>query len=297
MDVKSPSTPASLQRTPPLKSEAKFCQSFFVLSRGGKSATQYLYNCINTINNVYYSQNFQGGEMEAFDRKTSKLPEMAKRTIHKEVSEQLDIATFIKKTYQLFAASLIAATTGAYIGMQMAPAIASWYWGLVILEFAMLFGLYLTKSKPGLNLFMLFGFTFMTGLTLTPLLSAVLALPAGASILTNALLLTAVAFGGLSLFAINTKRDFTTLGKFLFIALIIMIVAGLINIFLGSPLLQTLLAAAGSILFSIFILYDTQNIIRGNFATPVEAAIALYLDILNLFISLLQLLGFLGSDE
>ena len=235
--------------------------------------------------------------MEAFNRKTSKLPEMAKRTIHKEVNEQLDIATFIKKTYQLFAASLIAATTGAYIGMQMAPAIASWYWGLVILEFAMLFGLYLTKSKPGLNLFMLFGFTFMTGLTLTPLLSAVLALPAGASILTNALLLTAVSFGGLSLFAINTKRDFTTLGKFLFIALIIMIVAGLINIFLGSPLLQTLLAAAGSILFSIFILYDTQNIIRGNFATPVEAAIALYLDILNLFISLLQLLGFLGSDE
>ena len=228
-----------------------------------------------------------------------KLPKIAQETIQKEVEvrEHINIATFIKKTYQLFAASLIAATTGAYIGMQMAPAIASWYWGLVILEFVMLFGLYLTKSKPGLNLFMLFGFTFMTGLTLTPLLSAVLALPTGASILTNALLLTGVAFGGLSLFAINTKRDFTTLGKFLFIALIIMIVAGLINIFLGSPLLQTLLAAAGAMLFSIFILYDTQNIIRGNFATPIEAAIALYLDVLNLFISLLQLLGFLGSDE
>ncbi len=237
--------------------------------------------------------------MERVDRKVMKLPKIAQETIQKEVEvrEHINIATFIKKTYQLFAASLIAATTGAYIGMQMAPAIASWYWGLVILEFVMLFGLYLTKSKPGLNLFMLFGFTFMTGLTLTPLLSAVLALPTGASILTNALLLTGVAFGGLSLFAINTKRDFTTLGKFLFIALIIMIVAGLINIFLGSPLLQTLLAAAGAMLFSIFILYDTQNIIRGNFATPIEAAIALYLDVLNLFISLLQLLGFLGSDE
>ena len=237
--------------------------------------------------------------MERVDRKVMKLPKIAQETIQKEVEvrEHIDIATFIKKTYQLFAASLIAATTGAYIGMQIAPTIASWYWGLVILEFVMLFGLYLTKSKPGLNLFMLFGFTFTTGLTLTPLLSAILALPAGASILTNALLLTSVAFGGLSLFAINTKRDFTTLGKFLFIALIIMIVAGLINIFLGSPLLQTLLAAAGAMLFSIFILYDTQNIIRGNFATPIEAAIALYLDVLNLFISLLQLLGFLGSDE
>ena len=214
-----------------------------------------------------------------------------------ESAQHYDIATFIKKTYQLFAASILAAATGAYIGMQMAPAIATWYWGLVILEFIALFALYMTKSKPGLNLVMLFVFTFLTGLTLTPLLSAILALPAGASIVTNAFLLTGVAFGGLSLFAINTKRDFTTLGKFLFIALIVMIVAGLINIFLGSPLLQTILAAAGAIVFSIFILFDTQNIIRGNYASPVEAAVALYLDVLNLFISLLQLLGIFGNEE
>ncbi len=209
----------------------------------------------------------------------------------------LDITTFIKQTYQLFAASLIAAATGAYIGMQIAPTIATWYWGLVILEFGALIGLYFTKDKPGINLIMLFVFTFLTGLTLTPLLSAILAMPAGASIVTNAFLLTAVAFGGISLFAINTKRDFTFPGKFLFIALIIMIVAGLINIFLGSPLLQLILAGAGALVFSAFILFDTQNIIQGNFSSPVEAAIALYLDVLNLFISLLQLLGFLGNEE
>lgn len=211
--------------------------------------------------------------------------------------EKIDRVTFIKKTYQLFAASIMAAVTGAYLGMGLAPSIASWYWGLVILEFAFLFGVYLTKSKPGINLIMLFAFTFMTGLTLTPLLSTVLGLPQGASILTNALLLTGVAFGGLSLFAINTKKDFTVLGKFLFISLIIMIVAALINIFLGSPLLQVMIAGGGAILFSIFILYDTQNIMRGNFATPVEAAIALYLDVLNLFISLLQILGIFGNEE
>ncbi len=205
--------------------------------------------------------------------------------------------TFIKQTYQLLAASLIAATTGAYIGMQMAPAIATWYWGLVILEFAVLIGLFFTKDKPGINLVMLFAFTFLTGLTLTPLLSAILAMPGGANILTNALLLTAVAVGGLSLFAANTAKDFSFMGKFLVIALIIMIVAGLINIFLGSPLLQVILAAAGAIVFSGFILYDTQNLLRGNFSSPVEAAIALYLDILNLFISILQLLGFWGNEE
>ena len=218
-------------------------------------------------------------------------------TTTKESSSSYDITTFIKKTYQLFAASLIAASTGAYIGMQMAATIASWYWGLVIIEFAVLIGLYFTKDKPGINLAMLFVFTFLTGLTLTPLLSAILAMPQGANIVTNAFLLTAVAFGGISLFAINTKQNFTFLGKLLFIALIILVVASLLNIFLGSPILQLVLAGAGALLFSAFILYDTQNIIQGNFATPVEAAIALYLDVLNLFISLLQLLGFLGSDE
>ncbi len=233
--------------------------------------------------------------MELFDRKATTSQQPLEH-IANEV-ERYDLVTFIKKTYQLFAASILAAATGAYIGMQMAPAIATWYWGLVTLEFVLLISLYFTKTKPGLNLIILFGFTFMTGLTLTPLLSAILALPAGAGILTNAFLLTGIAFGGLSLFAINTKRDFTSLGKFLFIALIIMIVAGLINIFLGSPLLQTILAAAGALLFSVFILYDTQNIIQGNFATPTEAAIALYLDVLNLFISLLQLLGIFGNEE
>ncbi len=208
-----------------------------------------------------------------------------------------DSVSFIKQTYQLLAASLIAAATGAYIGMQMAPAIASWYWGLVILEFAVLIGLFFTKDKPGINLIMLFAFTFLTGLTLTPLLSAILTMPGGAGILTNALLLTAVSVGGLSLFATNTTKDFTFMGKFLFIALIIMIVAGLINIFLGSPLLQVILAAVGAIVFSGFILYDTQNLLRGNFGSPVEAAIALYLDILNLFISILQLLGIFGNEE
>jgi modulator of FtsH protease len=214
-----------------------------------------------------------------------------------QVYERMDLAAFIKRTYQLFAASILAAAAGAYIGMQMAPAIATWFWGLVILEFGALLGLYFTRSKPGLNLIMLFIFTFLSGLTLAPLLSAILALPAGAQILTNALILTGLAFGGLSLFAINTTKDFSSWGRYLFITLIIIMVASIVNIFLGNPLLQTLIAAIGAILFSFYILYDTQNIIRGNFSTPTEAAVALYLDVLNLFISLLQLLGIFGGDE
>ncbi|WP_353661608.1 Bax inhibitor-1/YccA family protein [Hydrogenimonas sp. SS33] len=207
------------------------------------------------------------------------------------------LAAFVKQTYQLFAASCLAATAGAYVGMGMAATIQSWYWGLVILEFALLFGLMFTRKQPGLNLIMLFGFTFMTGITLVPLLTSVLALPGGGSIVAQTFFLTAVITGGLSLFAMNTTRDFSWMGKGLFIALIVIIIASIINIFLGSPMVQVIIAGVGTLLFSGFILFDTQRIIRGEFATPSEAAVSLYLDVLNLFISLLQILGIFGREE
>ncbi|MBE0491439.1 MAG: Bax inhibitor-1/YccA family protein [Sulfurospirillum sp.] len=228
----------------------------------------------------YISQRSQGSQAEYANEAT-----------------QASLGVFIKQTYQLFAASLLAASSGAYIGIGFAPTIASWFFGLVILEFALLFGLYAAKKKAGLNLILLFGFTFVSGLTLAPLLTSILGLAGGASIVANAFMLTTVAFGGLSIFAMNTKRDFSAMGKMLFITLIVIVVAGLINIFLGSPILQLAIASIGAILFSAFILYDTQNIIRGAYETPIEGAIALYLDFLNLFVSLLQILGLFGKDE
>ncbi len=212
-------------------------------------------------------------------------------------SSKAQLMSFLKATYQLFAGSLLAATAGAYIGLDMVSTIASWYWGLVILEFILLFALYAVKNKPGINLAVLFGFTFMSGLTITPLLSTILAMPAGASIVAQAFLMTSVAFGGISMFAMTTKRDFSSMGKMLFIALIILIVGSISNIFFQSPLLQLGIAGVGALLFSAFILYDTQQIIRGGFETPIEAAIALYLDFFNLFVSLLQILGILNSDD
>lgn len=203
----------------------------------------------------------------------------------------------MKQTYQLFAGSLLAATVGAYVGLGMAPVIASWYWGLVILEFALLFGMFFLKDKPGINLVVLFAFTFMTGLTLTPLLSRIFNMPGGASIVANAFLLTTAIFGIMSIFALKTKSDLASMGKMLFIALIVVVVASIINLFLGSPLLQVIIAGAGAILFSLYIAYDTQNIVRGVYDSPVMAAISLYLSFFNLFISLLQLLGILGNSD
>ncbi|MGB7402847.1 Bax inhibitor-1/YccA family protein [Arcobacter sp. F2176] len=212
-------------------------------------------------------------------------------------SSKVELMSFLKATYQLFAGSLLAATAGAYIGLGMVSTIASWYWGLVILEFALLFGLFAVKNKPGINLAVLFGFTFVSGLTITPLLASVFAMPAGASIVAQAFLMTSVAFGGISMFALTTKRDFSGMGKMLFIALIILVVGSISNIFIQAPLLQLGIAMVGAVLFSAFILYDTQQIIKGGFSTPIEAAISLYLDFFNLFISLLQILGIFNSSD
>jgi len=210
----------------------------------------------------------------------------------------VDINTFVKRTYQLFAGSVLAGAVGAYIGMSFAPAMASnalIYWGSVILEFVLLFALFAFKKKAPLNLVILFAFTFMSGFTLAPTLAFFVSQGMG-YIIGEAFLLTSFAFGGLTIFAMNTKRDFTTMGKMLFIALIVLVVASLINIFLHQPLLQLIIASVGAVLFSFFILYDTQNIIRGNVDSEIEAAVMLYLDFLNLFISLLELLGF-ARDE
>ena len=209
---------------------------------------------------------------------------------------KIRINEFIKQTYQLFAGSLVGGAVGAYLGMGFMPSSGFGFWGVVILEFALLFGVYALKDKPGINLAILFAFTFVSGLTISPLISAYIGRGMG-GIVGEAFLLTSIAFGSLSLFAMNTKKDYTTMGKMLIITLIIVIVAGLLNIFFHSPLLQLGIAVVSSVLFSFFILYDTQNIIQGNYGTPIEGAIALYLDFFNLFISLLQILGIFGDDD
>ena len=206
-------------------------------------------------------------------------------------------ATFVKQTYQLLAASLLAATAGAYIGTNSASLLSGGaYWIAVIAEFACLFGLMFARKNAKLALILLFAFTFISGLTLGPTFARYIGAGMG-NVITQAFLMTTVAFGGLSVFAMNTKRDFSAMGKFLFIALIVIVVASLINIFVGSSMLSLALSGAGALIFSAYILYDTQNIIRGAYDSPVLAAVSLYLDILNLFISLLHILGALNSNK
>ena len=231
--------------------------------------------------------------MSLYDRDYARQGEVAR--------ESSALGAFIKKTYQLFAASLLAGAAGAYVGvLYTVPLFASLGMAapFIILGVALVlfFAMRACLHNTPLNLVLLFGFTFVLGLGLTPLLYSVLASANGGVIVAQAFALTAVAFGGLSIFAMNTKRDFTTMGKMLFITLIVVICASLINIFTQSPIFALVISSVSAILFSFYILYDTQNIIRGNYAHPIEGAVALYLDFLNLFANLLHILGLTNRE-
>ena len=206
--------------------------------------------------------------------------------------------SFMKQTYQLLGASMIAAAAGAYVTMPYAETVMQYKWFIFGAELLILFfGLSMSRGKPGLNLAMLFLFTFLTGVSLVPLLASFIGAGNGA-LIGNAFLMTAVLFGALSLFAINSKADYSSWGKPLFITLIVVIVASLVNYFLlQSPMMHIIITAGILLLFSLFTIYDTQNIANGAYASPVDAAVSLYINFLNIFTALLQMLGIFGSDD
>ena len=206
----------------------------------------------------------------------------------------INLNTRIAAVYKYVALSIMMAAFGSYMGINNLELLKGFsYWGFVILEFAFLIALFFVKDKPGINLFVLFGFTFLSGFTLAPILALTLA--TDPNILTNALLSTGVAVGSISLYAMNTKRDFSGIGKYLFVGLIVLIVAGLANIFFQSSALNLGLSIVSAILFSFYLIYDTQNVVNNNFDNPMTAAVGVYIDILNIFVSLLNI--FLSSRD
>jgi len=193
---------------------------------------------------------------------------------------------------------MIAAAAGAFVTLPYAETVMQYKWLIFGFELFMLFvGLRMTRNKPGLNLAALFAFTFASGVSLVPILAYLIGAGKGA-VIGNAFLMTSVLFGALSLFAINSKTDFSSWGKPLFITLIVVIVASLVNAFiLQNPLMHVLMSAGILLLFGMFTIYDTQNIANGAYSSPVDAAVSLYLDFLNMFTSILHLLGIFGSDD
>lgn len=142
-----------------------------------------------------------------------------------------------------------------------------------------------------------FALTGFMGYTLGPLLTAVLAMPHGGAVITNALGATAAAFLGLSAIALTSKRDFSFMGKFLMVGMLVAVVLSLGAIFLQIPALSLAISGMVVLLMSGMILFETSRIIHGGETNYLMATVSLYVSIYNLFTSLLMLFGVTGRDE
>ena len=203
-----------------------------------------------------------------------------------------DTRRVIRNTYQLLALSTGVAALGAAASMLAGFGPLA---GIVftLLGLVPLFYLHKNRNTTAAIPAML-TFTGLSGLGLGPTLTHYVSLPGGSStVLTAAVLTTAVTLA-LTAYVHKTGKDFTRMGGFLFAGLIVVLLASIAAIFV--PVMQAGVSAAAAFLFSGFILFDTSRLIRGEEDNYVMAACSMYLNVLNLFLAILQLLGFAGDD-
>ena len=209
----------------------------------------------------------------------------------------------LRNTYWLLALSMLPTIAGAWVGMQlnflafftaspiMAPLLM---FGVMI---GALFGVTaLRNSAWGVPA--LFGFTFIAGLMLAPILSIAVGFRNGGQLVGLAGGMTAAIFFAMAGLATVTKRDFSFLGKFLFVGLVLLIVASLANLFFQVPAVSLTISAVAVLIFSLYLLHDVSNIVRGGETNYITATLNLFLDVYNIFISLLNLLlAFAGQRD
>ncbi|HYP68331.1 MAG TPA: Bax inhibitor-1/YccA family protein [Thiobacillaceae bacterium] len=200
----------------------------------------------------------------------------------------------VRNTYLLLALSLIPTVIGAFVGTSMNFAWAAQHpvmFGLG--SFAVMMGLMFGVSasrNSGLGIVLLLAFTLMMGLLLGPILQVALRLSNGGQIIGLAAGGTSAIFLVLAGIATTSKRDFSFLGKFLMVGIVLLIIASLANLFFHIPALALALSGVGVLLFSGFLLFDVSRIVNGGESNYIMATLAIYLDIYNLFINLLNIL-------
>ena len=162
--------------------------------------------------------------------------------------------------------------------------------------FGLMFAVHKMKNS-GWGIVGVFALTGFMGYTLGPIISRYLGLPNGGEIVMQAMGGTAVIFISLSAYVLTTKKDFSFMGGFLMVGILLAFLASLAAIFFEIPALSLTVSAAFVLLMSGLILYETSNIIHGGETNYVLATVTLFVSIFNLFTSLLQLLGFMNSSD
>ena len=206
----------------------------------------------------------------------------------------------LRNTYWLLALSMIPTVLGAWIGV-FSGVFATMSPGISLLvffggAFALMFAIEKTKNSAA-GVPVLLGFTCFMGLMLSRLIGAVLGLANGAGLIMMAFAGTGLVFFGMATLSTVIKRDLSSMGKWLFIGVIMLIVAGIANVFIQSgPLMITLSVLAIGI-FSAFILHDLKRVRDGEESNYITATLGVYLSLINVFQSLLMLLGIFGGER
>jgi modulator of FtsH protease len=201
----------------------------------------------------------------------------------------------LKNTYMLLGMTLLfsAVTAGVSMAVGLGHGAAL---VLTLVGFGLLFVVNrLADTSKGL--LAIFAFTGVMGASIGPLLSYYLSMPGGSALVMQALGGTALVFFGLSAYALSTRKDFSYMGGFLMVGLLVAVVAMIANIFLNIPALSLTISAAVVMIMSGLILFDTSRIINGGETNYIRATVGLYLSIYNLFLHLLHLLTALGGDD
>lgn len=217
------------------------------------------------------------------------------RTIARSQESVLATNSVIRNTYILLSMTLLfsAATAGLSIVLNLPHP------GLLI-TLVGYFGLLFLTTKfrnSGLGVLFVFALTGFMGLTLGPIISAYLSIPGGSQIVMTAMGGTGAIFLGLSGYALTTRKDFSFLGGFLMVGILVAFLAGLAAFFFSMPGLALAVSTMFILLMSGLILYQTSEIIHGGETNYIMATVTLYVSIYNLFTSLLHLLGAFGGNE
>ncbi|MGZ5091072.1 MAG: Bax inhibitor-1/YccA family protein [Burkholderiales bacterium] len=229
-------------------------------------------------------------------------PELHPRTAYSSAGElSLPQQRVLRNTYLLLALTMVPTVIGAMIGMSTAglimqhPIMSSFLvLGAVIgLQFAIA-----ANRDSGLGVALLLFMTFILGWWLGPLLTIALALRNGPQLVGFAAAGTGVIFFVMAAIATTTKRDFSFMGKFLFVGMIVLLVAMLANMFLQIPALALTISALVIVVFSLFLLHDVSRIVNGGETNYVMATTGVYMSLFNIFANLLQLLmAFTGERD
>ena len=206
----------------------------------------------------------------------------------------------VRNTYWLLALSMLPTVLGAWVGVATGISYAiSGVMGMILMlagVFGFIYAIERTKESAT-GVYVLLGFTFFMGLMLSRMIAMVLGFKNGADLVMTAFAGTAGVFFVMASLATVIKRDLSGMGKWLMVGAVVLMVGSIINVFVGSSAGMMVISMLSMAIFSAFMLYDLKQVMDGGETNYISATLTLYLDIINVFQSLLALLGIFGGER